>query len=460
MTGWRYTLDELAEMAGISAPGAPVSFSSVSTDTRTIQPGDVFFALSGEHFDGNRFVAEAFAKGAAAVVARSPSRLGPCVVADNPLRVLQLFAATHRARFSIPVIAITGSCGKTTSKDFAAAVLATRYRVARTEGNLNNEIGVPLSLLKLDADTQVAVIEMGANHEGEIAGLCAMARPTESAITMIGEAHLEGFGSIERVAAAKSEIAAGLGPEGTFYVNADDPHCRRIGERCRARKVYFGHEGDVVIRDCRFDAAGDLRLTLDPVGCLRLPLPARAHATNVALAVAIGLQHGVTEFEPALVEAARNARRFKVLQVGPLAVLDDSYNANPSSMRAALEALGERAVDGVRMAVLGDMLELGADAERFHREIGRRAAESGVRRLFARGAFARAMAEGAIAAGLPSVEVMDSHESIADAIASVAEAGDCLLVKGSRGMRMEKVIECLRGHYTSSLGTGAAKGPH
>ncbi len=452
MTGWRYTLDELAAMAGASAlrsAAALSSFSSVSTDTRTIQPGDVFFALSGENFDGNRFVGDAFAKGAVAAVTAAPHPAGPCLVAENPLRALQRFATAHRARFSIPVIAITGSVGKTTSKDFTAAVLATKYRVTKTEGNLNNEIGTPLSLLNLDASTQVAVIEMGANHVGEIAGLCALARPTESAITTIGEAHLEGFGSIERVAEAKSEIAAGLGPADTFYVNTDDPRCRRIGEQCRARKVYFGREGDVRIRECRFDAAGEMVLTLDPVGELRLPLVVRAHAANVALAVAIGLQHGVTNFQAALAEAARNARRFRVMAVGPLTVMDDSYNANPTSMRAALEALGERAVDGVRMAALGDMLELGADAERLHGEIGRKAAECGVRRLFVRGAFARATAAGASSAGLAAVEVMDTHEAIAEAIAAVAEAGDCLLVKGSRGMQMEKVIECLRGLYGS-----------
>ncbi len=460
MNGWRYTLEDLAARIGTAAPKTTMTFNSVSTDTRTLKPGDVFFALSGENFDGNKFVADAFAKGAAAAVASAPNAAGPCLVVENPLKALQRFASAHRMQYKIPVIAITGSVGKTTSKDFTAAVLASKFRVTKTEGNLNNDIGLPLSLLRLDAQTQVAVIEMGANHVGEIKGLCEMARPTESTITTIGEAHLEGFGSIERVAEAKSEIAMGLGPSDTFYVNTDDPRCRRIGEQCRARKVYFGREGDVSIRDCTFDAAGDMVLTLDPIGKLHLLLPARAHATNVALAVAIGLQHGVSDFQTPLAEAARNARRFKLMQVGPITVLDDSYNANPTSMRAALEALGERKVEGARMAALGDMLELGADAERLHAEIGRKAAACGVKRLYVRGAFARATASGATAGGCPSVEVMDSHEAIAEAIAAVGEAGDCLLVKGSRGMRMEKVIECLRGLYGSSLGAGTANGSH
>jgi len=337
-------------------------------------------------------------------------------------------------------------------------VLAAKYRVTKTEGNFNNEIGMPLSLLRLDGNTQMAVIEMGANHLGEIAGLCALARPTESAITTIGQAHLEGFGSIEKVAEAKSEIAAALRPDGRFYVNTDDERCRRIGEQCRARKIYFGREGDVAIRDCGFDDDGQMRIKLDPVGELRLPLPSRALATSVALAVAIGLQHGITEFQRALHDAALHARRFRVLRLGPLTVLDDSYNANPTSVRAALEALSERKVSGRRMAALGDMLELGAQSAALHREIGEKAAACGVERLLVRGAFAQAMADGARAAGVPSVEVLDAHEAMADVIAADAVEGDCLLVKGSRGMRMEKVIECLASRYGTPA--GAAGGSH
>jgi UDP-N-acetylmuramoyl-tripeptide--D-alanyl-D-alanine ligase len=215
----------------------------------------------------------------------------------------------------------------------------------------------------------------------------------------------------------------------------------------------------VAIRDCRFDDDGEMAITIDPVGRLRLPLAVRAHVINVALAVAIGLQHGVTEFEPALREACRNARRFRVSDLGPLTVLDDSYNANPASMRAALDALAERPVAGVRLAALGDMLELGDKSAELHGEIGRKAAERGVGRLYVRGAFATAVADGAVRAGLRAVEVIDSHEAMADAIASVAEPGDCLLVKGSRGMRMEKVIERLRARYAPAPGARAANGP-
>ncbi len=458
MSGWQYTLADLAGFVGSSIADGKSLFSSVSTDSRTLQRGQVFFALSGENFDGNKFVADAFAKGAIAAVTTQPSAAGPCIVVGNPLTALQQFAAAHRARFKGPVIAITGSVGKTTTKDLTAAVLSTRRRVSKTEGNLNNDIGVPVTLLGIGGETQAAIVEMGANHKDEIAGLCRIARPTESTITTIGEAHLEGFGSMDDIESAKGEIADALGPDGVFYVNNDDARCRRIAGRCRAKKVYVGREGDVVVRDCRFDDDGEMILTLDPVGRLKLPLTIRAHATNVAIAVAIGLQHGVTQFEPALREACHHARRFRVSQVGPLTVLDDSYNANPVSMRAALDALAERPVQGERMAALGDMLELGAESAALHAEIGRKAGAAGVKRLYIRGTFARAMADGAMGAGVPSVEVIDAHESMADAIASVAEEGDCLLVKGSRGMRMEHVIEHLRARYGLSL--GAANGPH
>lgn len=458
MSGWRYTLSELAGFVGAARPERDAGFTAVSTDTRTIKAGEVFFALSGEKFDGNTFVADAFAKGAVAAVTTRVVPGGPCLIVKDPLKALQQFASKHRATFTGPLIAITGSVGKTTTKDFAAAVLGTKFRTARTEGNLNNDIGVPRTLLNLDATTQAAVVEMGANHKGEIADLCRMARPTESTITSIGEAHLEGFGSIDDVEKAKGEIAEALEPGGTFYVNADHPRCRRVAEqRCRARKVYVGREGDVAIRECRYGDDGDMLLTIDPIGTLKLPLGVRAHATNVALAVAMGLQHGVTEFEDALRDACKNARRFKVFAVGPLTVLDDSYNANPVSVRAALDALGERPVTGTRLAALGDMLELGADSGAYHSEIGRHAAKAGVKHLFVRGTFAQSMVDGARSAGVPHVEVIDSHQAMAEAIMAATSPGDCLLVKGSRGMQMEKVIEHLRERYSGS--PGAANGP-
>ncbi len=447
---WTYTLGELAHAVGARAPEHGVStlaFSGVSTDTRTLRPGDVFFALSGENFDGNTFVPKAFEKGALAAVCERPDTGGPCVVVESPLRSLQGFAAWHRSRCSATVIAITGSSGKTTSKDLTAALLASKYPVVKTLGNLNNDIGCPLSLLHMDESTRYAVIEMGANHAGEIADLCRMARPDEAAVTIVAPAHLEGFGTVEGVARAKAEIVAGLVPGGHFYVNVDNPWCLAMAEKHPGPKTYFGTHGDVVLRNCSFDEAGEMVLDIDPVGVLRLPLAVRAHATNVLLALSVALRHGVEEMEAPLRAACASLSRFKTLSVGPLTVLDDSYNANPASMAAALEALADRWVAGARIAVLGEMLELGAAAGDLHREVGRAAGRFGVKHLFAYGPHGAEMAEGASEAGVPHVEALDDHEAIAQAVRRVAGPGDALLVKGSRGVRMETVIEALKRLY-------------
>ena len=451
--GWTYTPLALADIIGVE-PSAEVAhapaFTSVCTDTRILTPGQAFFALSGEHFDGNQFVPAALAKGAAVAVA-SEAIKGSCIVVDSPLAALQRFATHHRRQYSIPVLAITGSCGKTSAKDFTAAVLAAKYRVAKTRGNLNNDIGCPMSLLGIQPDTNFAVIEMGANHVGEIAQLCTFAAPTEVAVTMVGPSHLEGFGSIEKVAEAKSEIVRALDVSGRFYINADDPWCRAMADSFAGEKVWFGKEGDVSLRDCSFDDSGELRLDIDPVGVLRLPLPVRAQAYNVMLAIAVGLKHGITEFEEPLREACAASTRGRVLRVGPLEILDDTYNANPASMRAALESLAARPGKGRRLAALGGMLELGDTAAKLHYDIGKAAAQCGVDRLYARGPHACDMIEGARQAGLAHAEILEEHAAIAGALYEEARPGDVLLVKGSRGMRMDEVIKALREKYPAPL---------
>ncbi|MBN2310566.1 MAG: UDP-N-acetylmuramoyl-tripeptide--D-alanyl-D-alanine ligase [Candidatus Hydrogenedentes bacterium] len=445
--GWAYSLDTLAAVVGARTPEVNPTFHAVSTDTRTLQAGDLFFALRGDRFDGNRFVPDAFAKGACAAVTCGAVEGGPCLVVDDPLAALQAFAAHHRSRYTLPLLALTGSCGKTGTKDLAAALLAGRHRVVKTLGNLNNEIGCPLSLLHIDAATDVAVIEMGANHAGEIARLCAMARPTEAAITMIAPAHLEGFGSIENVAKAKAEIVEALENRGTFYVNVDDEWCVRIAGSHRGPQVRFGSSGDVALEACEPDGPGGMRLRVAPVGELRLPLLCRAHVSNVLLAIAIGLQHGVDEFEGPLREACAATSRLKLIRIGPLSVIDDTYNANPASMAAALRTLGALPGARARIAALGDMLELGDAADALHREAGELAAQLGVTHLFARGDYAGAVVAAAREAGACQAEVIESHRDMAEAIGRIAAEGDALLVKGSRGMRMEQVIEALQESY-------------
>lgn len=439
---WSYTLEEAAQAAGARTNSPATRFSGASTDTRKVQPGQLFVALKGENFDANKLLDEAFQKGAAAVVTNREDAPGAAIIADDPLEVLQRFAAWHRAKFDIPVLGITGSVGKTTTKDFTAALLASKYNVVKSPGNLNNHIGCPLSLLEIQEETDFAVIEMGANHRFEIRDLCEMAKPTESVIILVGETHVEGFGGIEGVAVAKGEIMEALPPEGTFYVNTDNHWCVEIAERFPGKKVRFGLEGDVRLKGCAMQSQGDMILDIEPVGRLRLPLPVPAQATSVLIACAVGLQHGITEFEAPLREACLKASRFRVCDVGPLTVLDDTYNASPPSMRAALQALSLHKT-GRRIAALGDMFELGDQAERAHRELGEAAAEFKVDAVFALGGHAKEVVGAARKQGVECAEAFDSHNAVAHAVMKYARPGDTLLVKGSRGMQMELVIKAL-----------------
>lgn len=451
--GWTYTIGELAKAVGVAAPAAKGFFHAVSTDTRTLEPGSVFFALKGERFDGNAFVSEAFAKGAVAAVTTVSHDAGPCLIVSDPLAALQKFARWHRSRYSLSLVAITGSCGKTSSKDMIAAVLAKRYRVVKTKGNLNNEIGCPISLLEIDDATEKAVVEMGAAHRGDIAHLCDLAQPTEAAVTMVSPAHLEGFGSIQNVAAAKGEIVEALPADGIFYVNMDDEWCVKMGEKFPGKKVRYGTAGDIVLESCVRESSGEFRLLVRPVGELCLPLPSRAHVWNALLAIAVGMQHGIgmrhgvcespRYFEEPLREACAFSSRFRILKVGDIEIIDDAYNANPASMAAALEALVERPANK-RAAAIGDMLELGAESPTYHQRIGERAGELGVNYVFARGEHAEKVVEGAKSRGVEHAAVIQNPEEMADAIRSILEPGDALLVKGSRGMRMEKVIDALK----------------
>ncbi len=441
-----YTLADVATLTGTAVPEqhADALITSVSTDTRTLQKNALFVALSGDNFDGDNFVDEAFSKGAAAAITRRKHTSGCCFVVENPLELLQRFAHEHRLRCKAKVIAITGSCGKTTSKDMISAVLGSKYQVVKTQGNLNNDIGCPLSLLRIAPDTEFAVIEMGANHAGEIAQLCRIAQPDESAVTLVAPAHLEGFGSIENVARAKSEIVTGLEGRGCFYANMDDPRCRDMVALHSGEVLRFGREGDVRLESILLTDEEEMVLNIAPVGRLQLPLKVKAHATNVLLAVAVGLRHGITEFEGPLREACKNAARFKTIKINGFTILDDTYNANPASMAAAVEALRDHPGTGRRFAVLGAMFELGESAAQLHYELGALAARSGISGLIARGPNAEDMVEGARAAGLNEAYAFSSADAAAAMTQRMIAPGDIVLVKGSRGMRMEEVIEKLR----------------
>ena len=471
MTGPRFTRDELAGATGgrwIGTP--PAEVLGVSTDTRTLAPGSLFVALRGERFDGHDYLAGAAERGASAAVveaswvARRPSNRGdrgerpslPLLAVPDTLAALGALARHHRRRFHVPVVGITGSNGKTTTREMVAAILATRGKVLRSEGNLNNEVGVPLTLFGLDASHQAAVIEMGMNHPGEIARLAAIAEPQLGLVTLAAPAHLEGLGTVDAVADAKAELYRGLPEGGIAIANADDARMLKRAQASGRRLITFsaakGRRGDVVVLEIVSQGEDGLRFVLG-VGNREVPvhIPALvgAHnAANAAAAAAAAIALGCTDREIArgLAEVRPVGRRLRLERLSSgVELVDDCYNANPASMSAALRTLRDLAAGGGRrpVAVLGDMLELGALEGEAHRDLGAEAARAGVALLGAFGPRSRATAEAARAAGLETFHTEDVEALVSWAKAAV-RPGDALLVKGSRGMKLERLVEALR----------------
>ena len=460
MTPPRFTADELARATGgrwIGTP--PAEVAGVSTDTRTVAAGALFVALKGERFDAHDFLASAAAKGAAAALvaearAGEPSPLPRLAVPDT-LAALGAVARLHRRRFQIPFVAITGSNGKTTTREMIAAILATRGPVLKTEGNLNNEVGVPLTLFGLDETHQAAVIEMGMNHPGEIARLAAIALPQVGVVTLAAPAHLEGLGTVDAVADAKAELYQGLPEGGIAIANADDARMLKRAQASGRRMITFsatkGRRGDVVVLEIVSQGDDGLRFVLG-VGNREVPihipgLVGAHNAANAAAAAAAAIALGCTDREIARgLAAVRPVGRRLRLETLPSGVrlVDDCYNANPASMSAALRTLTALAASGGRaVAVLGDMLELGALEVEAHRALGEEAAKAGLAALAAFGPRSRATAEAARAAGLEAFHVEELDPLVAWAKSNV-RPGDVLLVKGSRGMKLERLVEALR----------------
>jgi UDP-N-acetylmuramoyl-tripeptide--D-alanyl-D-alanine ligase len=430
-----------------------VVFDGVTTDSRQDVRGRLFVALSGDRFDAHAFVPDALAGGAAGVLVRRdmlstlPAGPGARIGVADPLRALQALAHASLARRPVRVIAVTGSNGKTTTKDLVAAALATRGRVHATRGNLNNHIGVPLTVLARTGDEDFLVAEAGASDFGELELLSRLLEPHVAVITNIGRAHLERFESRQGVARAKGEILAALRPDGRAVLNADDDFYATLVARAggAARVASFGFAPDAAYRieAQRPLDAGRQELTVRGVRFV-LPRPGRGHAANAAAALAVAdlcgadLAVAAAAFEHATFTAGRSAWS----RVGDLDVLDDSYNANPDSMALALETLA--AAPGRRIAVLGDMLELGADAAALHAQIGAQAAAAGVDYLFGYGPAMAHAVDAAARAGLGTrARHFDDHAALATALREVARPGDAVLVKGSRGSRMETVIAAL-----------------
>lgn len=445
-----FALSELVAPLGGELRGGDPRFAQVSTDSRAALDGALFVALKGERFDGHAFVAAARAAGAvAALVSEFVDVEIPQLKVADTLAGLQRLAALWRARFEIPVVAVTGSNGKTTTKQMLASIFRARGPVLATQGNLNNHIGVPLTLLQLRGEHRTAVIEMGASHAGEIALLAGLARPDVGVVTQAGDAHLEGFGSREGVAHAKGELFAALGAGGVAVINAEDAYFALWKQLAGAASVLsFGLRDGVDVQALRpeaeADGAGTRFTLLTPQGRadVRLPMPGRHNVMNALAAAGCGVALGLEPAEIALglarSEGAQGRLNWKATPQGAQ-LLDDSYNANPTSLRAGLELLA--ALPGRRWLVLGDMAELGPDGARLHAEAGAGARRLGIERLLATGTLA---AEAARAFG-EGGEVYESAEQLAAALAPRLDKTISLLVKGSRSARMERVVAALTG---------------
>ena len=472
-----FTVDELREVISVKVLAGQASLSGkrrirqISTDSRSIRRGDLFVALRGDRFDGHEFVPAVLAQGAAGAIVHDGYHLPSSLPAvrriarqsvpflfgvRDPLFAYQQLATHYRSRFTIPMVAVTGSNGKTTTKEMVAAVLAQRWPILKTEGNFNNRIGVPATLFRLTARHQAAVIEMGVDQQGQTTRLCEIVRPTIGVITNIGPDHLEFFGSMEGSAQAKAELLDLLPSDGMAMLNADDPYFDYLAARAQCRVVSFGNSAMADVRASqvtsdarqgttfRLHLPGKIRPTI-----VRMKVHGTHNVTNALAAAAVGaalnlsgamIAQGLSRFRPA-------AMRSQVVTLHGVHFINDCYNANPASMNAALQLLAQWRPARDRIAVLGDMLELGAETGRLHREVGQFLATQGLSRLIACGALGREIAEGARQGGMAGVHIdeVDDAAAAADHLKKILRQGDVVLVKASRGMKMEQVVQTLAG---------------
>jgi len=430
-----------------------IRISGVSTDTRTIDPGDLFIALTGENSDGHKFLADALMKGAAGVVV-SRKVEAKCLAIRVPDTLLALgdLAAFYRLKFEPTVVGVTGSVGKTTTKEMIAAVAAAKGPVLKNAGNFNNEIGLPLTLLDLSPRHKTAVVEMAMRGAGQIDYLAKIARPSIGVITNIHMSHIELLGSMDAIADAKGELLDHLPEDGSAILNADDSYFDYLSRRANCRIISFGESPRAAVRahSAGIDAKGCCHFdVVTPSGTfdVHIPVPGEHNIKDALAAIAVGEELGIghDQIREALASFKPPEKRSNVIPSrSGFVVVDDTYNAGPASVKSALKTLSMMEGDR-KIAVLGDMLELGDHAVEAHLEIGRTARELGIDMLVAVGELARLIARGAIDAGMPISAVVEFEDSAqaAHEVASKVRERDVVLVKGSRAMKMERVVEGL-----------------
>jgi len=452
------TLQDLCKAIGgrlkTDAPapyGQPLG--SVATDSRCVNPGDIFWALRGLNHDGNDFVVEAFERGAAGAITSEPVEppVGRWAIEASDTQIALWNWARHkRLRFTGTLIAVTGSVGKTTTRQMIHTVLRRRLKGTASLRNHNNHIGVPLSMLAIEPDHDYAVLELGASGPGEIAALAGLCAPKVGVITHVGDAHLGGFGSRRGVAEAKAELLASLPPDGQAVL-VDDPWIRRIASRCRTPIVWVGRGADCDVSAEEVAGVGG-RLAFRVDGCpFEIPVWGRHHLNGALSAIAIGRMLGLDlpEMAASLSEFSPVPMRCEVVQMRGATVINDAYNANPASMRAALELVRDFDAPGRRIVVCGDMAELGDESSCCHFRLGGEVVTvCGADLLIACGRFARNVVDGARSAGMPNTRTIPCNTP-EDALPFLGQAilpGDVVLVKGSRSMNMERVVEAFRAY--------------
>lgn len=449
------TLGKAAEFMGGKLYGADpeTEFFSISTDSRKISGGELFFALCGERFDAHGFVPEATRLGVCCSAVSKPQPEGiPHILVDDTRKALGAFAKNYYALFDSLTVGVTGSVGKTTTKEFIAAVLSEKYRTAKTQGNFNNEIGLPLTLLSFEAPSEALVAEMGMSARGEISRLTRIARPDIAVITNIGSSHLESLGTRENIALAKLEITEGLKDGGTLIMNGDEPLLRNR-KNISAKTVFVS----LIDRNCDYYAyniiEGDGIITFDcesPVGKLEkvtIPSLGKHNVYNALCAIAVGREAGLCqkEIRAGLLAFKGCAMRSQIEKRSGVTIIEDCYNASPESMRASLSVLAHTAKkEGRAIAFLGDMRELGANSAKMHFSVGEYAAECGVELLFTFGKGALDIAKGALSAGMSreniiSLEDTENVSYAAETLKSKIKKNDVILFKASRALKLERI---------------------
>jgi UDP-N-acetylmuramoyl-tripeptide--D-alanyl-D-alanine ligase len=436
---------------------AEIQLQDVCTDSRRAKPGDLFFAIQGERFDGHDFLNDVAAKGVVAVVVereKLPETLRECavLVVDDARTAFGKLAAEYRKGFTLPMVAVGGSNGKTTTKELLASVLSQKLKTLSSEASFNNDIGVPTTLLRLDKSHQAAVLEAGTNHPGELAPLVTMIRPKFGIITNIGREHLEFFGDVEGVAQEEGRLAELLPAEGKLFVNGDNEWTEKVTTRTKAQvvRVGSGKKNDWCAKKIRLDKNGVTFQVEAPVaefsGEYRINLLGRHQVTNALFALAVGAELGLTggEIQRGLAGCHPPKMRLQFWEANGVRILDDAYNANADSTVAALETLCDLPLQGRRVAILGDMGELGSHSEAAHAEVGRRAAELGIGQLFTVGKMSVTTARAARDAGLARVIEFADVDSAVRAVKNFLKPGDVVLLKASRSARLERITETLR----------------